>query len=222
MILDWPCPTLADPGAREYAVGFRRDRAVRLLIVPALFEEANRTRRMLVEAMRRLDAAEIDTLLPDLPGCNESLAAFSVQTLESWREAMVRAARHFDTTHVLAVRGGALVAPEQPGWALEPTPGASLLRHLVRARRIAAREAGRDERAEDLMQQGRAQGLELAGYRCDAALIAGLEAALPAPHLTPIGLSELGGMALWSRSEPGEDPTQSTALAARIAAAVVT
>lgn len=218
MILDWPCPRPADPAAREYAFGFDRGRTHRLLIVPALFEEANRTRRMLVEMMRELDRAGIDAVLPDLPGCNESLADFSAQSLDTWRTAMARATAHFGATHVLAVRGGALVAPDSRGWALEPARGASLLRQLVRARTIAAREAGREERAEDLLARGRTAGLELAGYRCGATLIAGLEAALPAPHLAPIALSDIGGPALWLRSEPGENPAQSAALAARILA----
>lgn len=220
MILDWPCPQESDPAAREYAFGFVRDRAARLLVVPPLFEEMNRTRRMLVEAMRALDREGIDAVLPDLPGCNESLADFTAQSLETWGAATARATAHFGATHVLAVRGGALVAPDLPGWAFEPAKGQSLLRQLVRARTIAAREAGREERAEDLLAEGRAKGLELAGYRCGAALIAGLETARPAPHLAPIALSEIGGAALWLRSEPGENAEQSAALAARIAAEI--
>ena len=224
MILDWPSP--AHPEAVEYAFGFRSARAACvlpkcLLILPPLFEEMNRTRRMLVEAMRALDAHGIDAVLPDLPGCNESLADFSKQSLDSWRAATARAAAHFGATHVLAVRGGALVAPaDLPGWALEPAKGAGLLRQLLRARTIAAREAGREERIEDLLTLGRTDGLELAGYRCGAALIAGLETALPAAHLAPITLSEIGGAALWLRSEPGEDAAQSAALAARISAEI--
>lgn len=222
MILDWPSP--AHPEAIEYAFGFRSARAACvlpkcLLIVPALFEEMNRTRRMLVGAMRALDAHGIDAVLPDLPGCNESPVDFSAQSLDSWRGAMMDAAAHFGATHVLAVRGGALVAPPGlPGWALEPAKGAGLLRQLLRARVINAREAGREERIEGLLAEGRSNGLELAGYRFGATLISDLESALPRSHLAPIGLSGIGGPALWLRSEPGEDAAQSTALAARIAA----
>ncbi len=220
MTLEWPCPSPDRCGATEYAFGYRTGRAACVLIVPALFEEMNRTRRMLVETIRALDTHGIDAMLPDLPGCNESLADFSAQSLDSWRVAMARAAAHFGATHVLALRGGALVAPDLPGWALEPAKGAGLLRQLLRARTIAAREAGREERLEDLLALGRSEGLELAGYRCGAALIAGLEAGLPAPHLAPMTLSEIGGAALWLRSEPGEDAAQSAALAARLAAEI--
>ena len=41
--------------------------------VPPLFEEANRTRRTLVLAMRALAADGFAAVLPDLPGQNESL-----------------------------------------------------------------------------------------------------------------------------------------------------
>jgi hypothetical protein len=206
----------------ELAVAFDRDRAARLLIVPALFEEMNRTRRFLVETQRALDAAGIDSFLPDLPGCNESLQAFSAQSLGSWRDAMADAARHFRAAHVLAVRGGALVFPTSlPGWVLEPVKGASILRQLLRARVLSAREAGLKEDSAELLETGRNNGLELAGYRLGAALVAGLDAAVPQDEgQRVIRQSELGAGALWLRSEPGEDPAQSAALARIIAAEI--
>ena len=219
MLATWPCPGPAGI-AEEHAAAFDRARAVRVLIVPPLFEEMNRTRRMLIETQRALDALGVDSILPDLPGCNESLQAFSAQSLGSWRDAMSGAARHFAATHVLAVRGGALVFPTNlPGWVLEPQKGTAVLRQLLRARVLAAKEAGREENSADLLEQGRQHGLELAGYRLSAALIAGLDAALPEDEgQRVIRQAELGGSPLWLRSEPGEDPAQSAALARIIAA----
>ena len=214
----WPCPGPTGM-VDEYAVLFDRARAVRLLIVPPLFEEMNSTRRMLVETQRLLDGLGVDSMLPDLPGCNESTQDFSAQSLGSWRDAMVAAARHFAATHVLAVRGGALVFPTNlPGWVLEPLKGASILRQLLRARILSAKEAGREENSADLLEQGRHHGLELAGYRLSAALVAGLDAAVPEDEgQIVIRQATLGGTALWLRSEPGEDPEQSAALAQFIA-----
>lgn len=215
----WPCPGPAGL-ADELAVAFDRARTLRLLIVPPLFEEMNRTRRMLIETQRELDALGVDSMLPDLPGCNESPQAFSAQSLGSWRAAMTAAASHFSATHVLAVRGGTLVFPTRlPGWVLEPVKGASILRQLLRARVLAAKEAGREESSADLLEQGREHGLELAGYRLSAALVAGLDAAVPEDEgQRVVRQSELGGSALWLRSEPGEDRAQSSALARIIAA----
>lgn len=211
----WPCPGPAD----ELAVVFDRARPVRLLIVPPLFEEMNRTRRFLVETQRQLDALGVDSMLPDLPGCNESPQPFAEQSLGSWRDAMAAAARHFGATHVLAVRGGALVFPTSlPGWVLEPAKGASILRQLLRARVLSAREAGREENSADLLEQGRNHGLELAGYPLSAALVAGLDAAVPQDEgQVELRQAALGGSTLWLRSEPGEDAAQSANLARIIA-----
>lgn len=219
MIASWPCPG-PHGQSEEYALALDRGRSRRLLIVPALFDEANRLRRMLVDMMRLLDQAGIDTFLPDLPGCNESLQDFTAQSLHGWRSAMQLAARHFRASEVLAVRGGALVFPNAlPGWVLEPAKGASVLRQMLRARVIAAREAGRHEDSAALLERGRTEGLELAGWRCGASLIAGLEHALPEieGHRL-IAQSELGGGGLWLRAEPAAAPAQSAALARIIAA----
>lgn len=214
----WPCPGPAGL-ADELAVVFDHARAMRLLIVPPLFEEMNRTRRMLVETQRQLDALGVDSMLPDLPGCNESAQTFAAQSLGSWRAAMAAAARHFAATHVLAVRGGALVFPTSlPGWVLEPVKGASILRQLLRARVLSAKDAGLEENSADLLEQGRNKGLELAGYQLSAALVAGLDAAVPEDEgQVVIRQAALGGSALWLRSEPGEDAAQSAALARFIA-----
>lgn len=219
MIAGWPCPDAAAPGGSrdELALAFDRGRADRVLIVPALFDEANRLRRFTVETMRGLDSAGIDAILPDLPGTNESLADPARQSLTTWRDAIEAAAGHFRATHVLALRGGALVATHLPGWALGPVTGAALLRQLLRARVLAAREAGREESQENLIAKGLADGLELAGYWLGATLIAELQDAVPAGQLGTIVQSDLGGAGLWLRAEPGESPEQSAALARRIA-----
>lgn len=219
MIAAWPCP---GPSGQtdEYALALDKDRAHRLLIVPALFDEANRTRRMIVDTMRLLDAAEIDTFLPDLPGCNESLQDFTAQSLHGWRSSMQHAARHFAATHVLSVRGGVLVMPQTlPGIVYEPAKGPNILRQLLRARTIAAREAGRTEDTASLLEQARTAGLEFAGYRFGASLIAGLENALPEIESQRIiTQGELGGGGLWLRAEPDAAPEQSGNLARLISA----
>ncbi len=219
MIASWPCPGPSGQ-TEEYALAFDRSRTRRLLIVPALFDEANRLRRLIVETMGMLDDAGIDSFLPDLPGCNESLQAFTAQSLHGWRIAMQHAARHFAASHVLTVRGGVLVMPQSlPGIVYEPAKGPNILRLLLRARTIAAREAGRTEDIATLLEQGRTEGLELAGYRFGASLIAGLEDALPQIESQRIiTQGQLGGSGLWLRAEPAAAPEQSANLARLITA----
>nr|WP_120717961.1 hypothetical protein [Tsuneonella amylolytica] len=203
------------------ALAFDRRRAHRVLVLPAWFDEANKLRRQTVETMRRLDASGIDAVLPDFPGCNESEAPLFHQTLEGWRGAAEAAAKHFRATHVLAVRAGVMLAPEGlPGWAWAPTGGRLTLRGMMRARTIAAKEAGRAERTEDLQATGRSEGIELAGWHIGPTLFAALETTEPAGELEEIEQASLGGSALWLRAEPAEDAKQADALAALIAAAL--
>lgn len=219
-VTTWPCPSVGGGTCDEYAYTLDRGRAHRLLVVPALFDEANRLRRLTVETMRALDAVGIDTFLPDLPGCNESLQPLGQMSLPDWRTAILAAADHFRTTHVLALRGGTLVAPDLPGWHYVPVKGASLLRQMIRARILASREAGRSERQEGLLEQGRKEGLVLAGHDLSATMIVGLEQAEPHGQAEVIGQDRIGGGALWLRAEASEDAAQVQALCSVVAGAL--
>lgn len=224
MSASWPRPLPGDAspatGVAEHALAVDRGRAQRLLIVPALFDEANRLRRFTVETMRALDASGIDSLLPDLPGANESVAPLAAQSLATWRAAMASTAARFEATHVLALRGGGLVAPDLPGWALAPVSGAAILRQMIRSRIVAAREAGREETSEALLATGQDHGLVLAGHDLAAVMVRDLQQAEPSVGLKPIGQSDLGGGALWLRAEPDEDAAQTQALCRIVAGAL--
>lgn len=220
---EWSFPTADGSQISELLVSFNEGRAVRVLVLPAWFDEANRMRRFTVEVMRHLHGLGIDSLLPDLPGCNESLEPLVRQTLAGWREVAKSAAYRHDATHVLAIRAGALIAPpDLPGWRYAPQTGPKLLRSMIRARTIAAREAGCDEKTDDLMALGRIEGLELAGWPIGSAMFAELEDAEPAPSeiQRDLSQSEMGGAGLWLRAEPGDDVMQSLALAEIIASEV--
>src|SRR3546814_19861715 len=90
-----------------------------ILIVPPLFEEANRTRRTLVLAMRALAAEGFAALLPDLPGQNESQVPLIEADLTRWHGAIAAGAGGVEGQVICAwLRGGALSA----GWA-QTEPG---------------------------------------------------------------------------------------------------
>lgn len=224
MIFTWNTPAL-DGGstAEELLVAFDRGRAVRLLICPAWFDEANKLRRFTLEVMRRLDHAGIDCFLPDLPGCNESPAPLAEQTLEGWRACATAAALSLNATHVFTIRAGALVAPAGlPGWYYAPQSGPKLLRGMIRARTIAARESGISETSDGLLAIGRSKGLMLGGWHIGPAMFAALESAEPAlaPKQNEIAQTMLDGPGLWLRAEPDEDSAQADALATIIAKSI--
>ncbi len=223
MIGSWTAPLAGGSSITEQLVAFDHQRSVRVLVLPAWFDEANKLRRFTLAVMRRLDAAGIDALLPDLPGCNESLAPLPQQTLESWRAAAEAAAQALAATHVLTIRAGALLAPPRlPGWRYAPQSGPKILRGMIRARTIAAREAGREEQADGLLPMGRSEGLVLGGWTIGPELVRALETEEPVPSPVQAGIAQdrLGGPGLWLRAEPGEDAAQAGALAAMIAADV--
>src|SRR3546814_19089219 len=80
-----------------------------ILIVPPLFEEANRARRTLVLAMRALAAEGFAALLPDLPGQNESQVPLIEADLTRWPGAIADAAGGVD---------GPVIVASLAGWAL--------------------------------------------------------------------------------------------------------
>lgn len=197
-----------------------------VLIVPPLFDEANRLRRTLVLAMRALAAAGFATVLPDLPGQNESLVALEAVDLERWQDALAQVAAGIAGPLVVAsVRGGALIdhrAKAAAWWRLAPAGGASLLRTMMRARVTADREAGIESSLDSLRQAAEAAPLLLAGNALSPAMVAQLGAAeaQPVEPLRSIGLGPDGiaGTPLWLRAEPGEDAAMAAAIAADITA----
>ena len=197
-----------------------------ILIVPPLFEEANRTRRTLVRAMRALAADGFASVLPDLPGQNESLVPLVEVDLDNWRDALAGVAAGIEGPVLIAsVRGGALIdhrAKAAAWWRLAPVGGASLLRTLMRARVSADREAGVTSSLESLQEDAKTAPLLLAGNLLSPAMVAQLGAseAQAVEPLRSIGLGAEGiaGTPLWLRAEPGEDAAMAEAIAADISA----
>lgn len=216
MIGTWPCTLPGGRVSEELVLRFGESSGPKILIIPPLFSEHNLMRRQLVQLMRKLADAGIGSVLPDLPGWNESLQPLETQTLAFWREAMAQAARANGATHVLAVRSGAVLTPPAlQGWSYAPQSGAKLLRGMVRARTIASRETGQPETSEDIYQLGRTQGAMLAGWRIGVAMFSELELAEPPKHdaLVEIKQGQVGGPALWLRAEAAEDTEQVASLA---------
>lgn len=217
----WPCPLPGGGTSEEAALQFDAGRRNRLLIVPALFEEGNRMRRFTVETMRRLDDVGIDSFLPDFPGCNESLQPLGAQDPTDWLDAMVAAGRHFAATHALGIRGGCLFTPDRlAAFHYAPVKGASILRQMMRARILSAREAGREENREQVAADALVHGITLSGYTLGADFYRHFEPMQPRAEANVIMQEQVGGSGLWLRAEPDENAAQAEALAAILAGAL--
>lgn len=191
-----------------------------LIVAPALFEEANRTRAFTLAVMRAMADQGIATMLPDLPGTGESLVATEDARLTDWRTAFA-AARPANGRHVLAIRGGALVgeaAEAAHRYHLSPVTGAAFVRDLLRTR-LASGGPLPDRSADG-------PPIELAGNRIARAMLADLEAASPGPADRTARLASdpaaadihFPGRPLWRASEPDVDPALAHTLAADVAA----
>jgi pimeloyl-ACP methyl ester carboxylesterase len=197
-----------------------------VLIVPPLFDEANRLRRTLVLAMHALAADGFAAVLPDLPGQNESLVALDAVDLEQWQDALAAVAAAIDGPVVIAsVRGGTLLdhrAKAAAWWRLAPVGGASLLRTMMRSRVTADREAGIESSLDSLQEAAKAAPLLLAGNALSPAMVAQLGSAEAQPveplRGVTLGADGIAGTPLWLRAEPGEDATMAAAIAADIIA----
>jgi pimeloyl-ACP methyl ester carboxylesterase len=183
-----------------------------ILALPALFEEANRTRAIIIGVLRRLADAGWSVALPDLPGQGESLVPLAQATLDDWRAAaQAAAARLASPIHVVAVRAGTLVDADVAAdsrWYWSPLTGAEQVRELTRLRDLG-------------------DGGDYAGNVLSDALLSQLAAAeptiTPPPRVVrmetdprPADL-KLAGAAPWRASEPAADPALVANLADDIA-----
>lgn len=187
-------------------------------------------RRTVRLAMRALAGRGIASLLPDLPGQNESLVPVAEADLAMWSGALQTIASSEQRPIVTAaIRGGALIDHDVDAaarWRLAPVKGASLLRTMLTARMASDHEAGLATTRQSLLEQARDKPLQLAGNLLSPLMISGLEVAVPAAmsDLRTVTLGNdaedqmcIRGTALWLRAEPDEDPDMAEAMAQDIA-----
>lgn len=200
----------------EMAVSTARKDEPELLIIPPLFDEANRMRAQLVLLMRTLRDLGISSVMPDLPGMNESLEPQAFQTLSAWRVAAASAAKHFDVRHALYVRQACVLdTGTAPASHYAPSEPSKLLRAMVRAQSLAEKEAGNDRTASQILDTARVHGNLVAGWEVGRTMAQELceSAEVTNRAATLITHEEIGGRPLWLSNEGGVDESQAQALA---------
>jgi len=209
-----------------------------LLIVPPLFEEMNRCRTLLTGIGRNLSAAGIGSWLPDLPGTGDSPLPSSAMNWAAWRSSIRDLADHissqYQPPHLLAVRGGALLADAasvKSCYLLAPVAsGGRLLRELLRARLAADQERGSPTTLAALEATLAEETLELAGYPISPQLAADLRAATQPTVEVPTRTATLNGEGdhnfegppVWRQAEPAAADALAQAVSADIATWIAT
>jgi hypothetical protein len=217
------CEYYVAQSGREFCLSFGAVTAERrIMIIPPLFDEMNRMRRVIVSAMRSLELLGIGSFLPDLPGCNESIAELSAHSLSTWKLAMASAAQTGKATHIASLRGGALIddaLPDLPHWRFTPAKGESLLKAMLRTRVAGDKEAGLITTSAILLKQAELTPIELAGNWLGPQMIAelGVTEAEPMNDIRVVALGDgpdaIIGSALWLRAEPQDDANFANAIA---------
>jgi len=212
---------------------FGPDDAPTVIAAPALFEEGNRTRALLVDVLHRLAARGIAGVLPDLPGTGESLVPTARATVLRWREAFEAATervwRSGQVASSVAIRGGALLdtlALLPARWQLAPMRGEEVRAELLRTMRAA----GFDGDPAALSADGDGTPIPVAGNLISRRLWSELADALPVGQDGECSVrivrlagdprtadARLDGTPMWRRAEATGDPILAEALAVDIA-----
>lgn len=215
---------------KEFCLHVTAQSPRRVMLVPPLFDEMNRMRKMVVDVMRSLHELEISSFLPDLPGTNESVIALEQVTLSDWQKAVQACAEQHQISYIASFRGGALTVADLPSanhWIFSPVKGATLMRTMLRTKIAADRESGLTTSLAELAARAENGPLELAGNIIGSELFAQLNAAemtdMPSRRIVRLESDskpsdgQVAGSALWLRAEPDDDLTMSTAIAQDIA-----
>jgi hypothetical protein len=181
---------------------------ITLLVLPALFEEANRMRRFTVSVMRNLADQGIGTILPDLPGTGESLVDLTDVKPTDWFDAISTLVGKVQGS--IAIRGGALLdGGTKHRWRLAPESGERLLRDMTRATAFSE-----GVQVAELDQRARQAAIRLAGNLLGPALYTALHDAVP---VADAHICAVDGPKLWRAAEPGDDPSFARVIADDIA-----
>lgn len=232
------------PGSTEPLIRLGPVDGPLVVIAQPLFEEANRMRAFILAVMRDLAGMGIASALPDLPGTGESETPTDKANCLLWLSAFAEAANQVakgNQPHLLTIRGGALLTSWTPAISLyqfAPVEGSSLVRDLIRARRVAGTDAAFEAEMDALLSGPAPEEplppVILAGNAIPGDLLAQLnhghalsaETEDEAPIARRVArLSGDGGAAdvrfagapLWRRAEPDQDAALAATLAADVA-----
>lgn len=210
-----------------------------VIMLPALFEEHNRTRAFAVTICRMLAERGVASVLPDLPGQGESVVGTEDTTLASLRSGFAAAVEHLyrekRRVYSASIRSGAIIDADSltlGHWYFSPMSGQQQIADFAKI--LAA--TGRSSEAHLLRNcyqiDDTVSLFEIAGNLISVALLHELTSDIGRYPMTSLGVPtrilrldsdraeahrHIPGVALWRRAEPGNDPALAALLARDIA-----
>ncbi len=169
-----------------------------MLFVHPLAEEMNKCRRMVAETARALAADGWAVLLIDLKGCGDSSGELADARWQDWLDDITRGARWLGERHrgvelwLWGLRAGCLLCVQALPridrhchllmWQV-PASGKALLQQFLRLKLAGSLQDGNAKAVMDDLKAARARGetVEVAGYRVNADIAAGIEGSTMAP-----------------------------------------
>lgn len=210
-----------------------------VVMLPALFEEHNRTRSLAVAICRMLAALGVASALPDLPGQGESLVGTEEITLTKLRSGLAAAVEHLyhqkHRTYSASIRSGAIIdagSPMHGHWYFSPMSGQQQIADFAKILAAAGRSSEAHLLRNSYQIDDTISSFEIAGNLISVALLHDLARDAGKYSMNTPGIPtrmlrlesdraeahrHVPGTPLWRRAEPGNDPALAALLAKDIA-----
>ncbi len=226
-------------GGREAMLRFGPAGGPVVVMLPALFEEHNRTRAFAVTICRALGDRGVASALPDLPGQGESVVGTEDVTLANLRSGFGAAVEHLyhekRRIYSASIRSGAIIDAGSltlGHWYCSPMSGQQQIADFAKILAATGRPSEAHLLRNSYQIDDTISSFEIAGNVISVALLHDLTSDIRTYSMNSLGVptrilrldSDLAeahrhipGTPLWRRAEPSNDPALAALIAEDIA-----
>lgn len=226
-------------GGREAMLRFGPAGGPVVIMLPALFEEHNRTRAFAVTICRMLAERGVASVVPDLPGQGESIVGTEDVTLTDLRSGFAAAVEHLHQekrrVYSASIRSGAIIDADSHAlghWYFSPMSGQQQIADLAKILAATGRSSEAHLLRNSYQIDDTTSAFEIAGNVISVALLQDLTSDIGKYPMNSLGVPtrilrldsdraeahrHIPGTPLWRRAEPSNDPALAALLAEDIA-----
>lgn len=226
-------------GGREAMLRFGPTGGPVVVMLPALFEEHNRTRAFAVTICRLLADRDVASVVPDLPGQGESIVGTENITLANLRSGFAAAIEHLNQEgrriYSASIRSGAIIDSGSftlGHWYCSPMSGQQQIADFAKILAATGRSSEAHLVRNSFQIDDTISSFEIAGNLISVALLHDFTTDIGTYPMNSLGVPtrilrldsdraeahrHIPGTPLWRRAEPSNDPALATLLAEDIA-----